>query len=135
MVSERARTMYCGKLAALVGLGIILAGCNPGHNVGQPLANDYAGPVTIVDEITPPPPPPPAPFEIDLATSSTVQRALDSNKNIAAAARDVKVKVRKGQATLTGTVPSEQARHEVVSVVSHVPEVDQVLDRLTVTRR
>lgn len=136
------------------GLPLLLAGCVYSHHRPEvvytpvpvysttvlPPTSDRPG-VRVYQEPAPgepvPPPPPgsTAASPRDLAIADSVRSIIHDKPVIPSVADNVMVTVVDGAVTLTGTVPSDTERDEIVARVRNLPGVTAVKDHLAVALR
>ncbi len=129
-----------GSVLTLAGficaISILAVGCSANQTAsGGPDARAIAPAVAPGDPgyFTPDPAiAPPAEFELDKNVAKAIHDTLANDPALAGSSQNVSVKVRKGVVTLSGTVPTEEARNRVVARVSAVPGVDKLRDELKV---
>jgi osmotically-inducible protein OsmY len=61
--------------------------------------------------------------ESDMALAQSIRRILSADTSLAAAARNMRMSIRDGRVTLTGTTPSENARQIVERTVATIAGV------------
>ncbi len=71
----------------------------------------------------------------DLAIADSVRGVLSGEVVIPSVGNNVEARVENGVVTLTGTVPSEVDKEEMVARISKLPGVAAVHDRTTITLR
>ena len=73
-----------------------------------------------------------SPAESDLALANSLRQMLSADSSLASAARNVRMSIRDGRVTLTGTTSSERARQLMERAVAGTPGVAAVEDRVQV---
>ncbi len=71
----------------------------------------------------------------DLAIADSIREVMRGEVVIPSVGNNVEARVDHGVVTLTGTVPSDSEKDELVSRISHLPGVVEVHDRTTTTLR
>lgn len=102
--------------------------------VNSPAGRAYAAPPPSeplpLQTEAPASPAPPGVNTLDLDVAKSVRHLLHENPHLGPASKNIFATVDKGVVTLTGTVPSEHDRDEIVGRISKLPGVDRVDDQL-----
>jgi len=88
-------------------------------------------PPTSETEVLPPPQPiiSYGPSESDFALAENIRRMLSADTGLASASRNMRMTIRDGRVTLTGTAPSENARRLVERTLTNTAGVVSVDDQ------
>ncbi len=119
---------FTSLLFTAVGL-VLAVGC--AHQPeGRAYANGPPAPLLRLPQGAPTDAPPPSVSVIDRNVAEVVRRTLSQDPTLAPMSGDVSVQVNRGIVTLSGSVPSSQARERIISSVAKIPGVDGVEDHL-----
>jgi len=132
---ERVRIMSrCSAMAVML---LFASACNQVSPPSGPIAYPSVPATSRLDSgffASDRPINPPGVFEVDKRVAKAVRQMLDENPALASHSRGVRVQVAKGIVTLRGTVPSEDAKSQIIEQIRDMPGVGRVDDRLIIAR-